>query len=110
VRLDELRHIEQCLKRDQGLISLWKLTAMNWIEHPSRNGDLESFGELNYETLLVEPAQGAHYFDFRSIKWVMSIMDLLKRKFVSSMMIPCGTVLRLIFWKPGWISKPFRRS
>ena len=61
---------------------------MNRIEHPSRNGDLEFFGELNYKTLLVELAQGAHHFDFRSIKWVMSIMDLLKRKFVSSMMIP----------------------
>jgi hypothetical protein len=33
VRLDELRHLEQCLKRNRGLISLWKLTAMNWIEH-----------------------------------------------------------------------------
>jgi hypothetical protein len=93
VHLDELRHLEQGLQRNQGLISLWKLTAMNWIEHPSRNRDLESFGELNYETLFVEPAQSAHYFDFRSIKRVMSIMDLLKRKFVSSMMIPCAIVL-----------------
>jgi len=66
---------------------------MNWIEHPSRNGDLKSFGELNYETLLVEPAQGAHYFDFRSIKRVMSVVDLLEREFVSSMMMPCATVL-----------------
>jgi hypothetical protein len=47
---------------------------MNWIEHPSRNGDLKSFGELNYETLFVEPPQGAHYFDFRSIKRVMSVV------------------------------------
>jgi hypothetical protein len=102
VSLDELRHIEQCLKRNQGLISLWKLTAMNWIEHPSRNGDLESFRELNYETFLVEAAQSAHHFDFRSIKWVMSIMDLLKRKFVSSMMIPCAIVSRPISWKVAW--------
>jgi hypothetical protein len=102
VSLDELRHIEQCLKRNQGLISLWKLTAMNWIEHPSRNGDLESFRELNYETLFVELAQDAHHFDFRSIKWVMSIMDLLKRKFVSSMMIPCAIVSRPISWKVAW--------
>ena len=102
MRLDELRHIEQCLKRNQGLISLWKLTAMNWIEHPSRNGDLESFRELNYETLFVELAQGAHHFDFRSIKWVMSIMDLLKRKFVSSMMIPCVPASPPIFWRQVW--------
>jgi hypothetical protein len=66
---------------------------MNWIEHPSRNGDLESFGELNYETLFVEPAQSTHYFDFRSIKRVMSVMDLLEREFVSSMMTPCATAL-----------------
>jgi hypothetical protein len=59
-----------------------KLTAMNWIEHPSRNGDLEFFGELNYKTLLVELAQSAHHFDFRSIKRVMSIMNLLEREFV----------------------------
>jgi len=70
---------------------------MNGIEHPSRNGDLESVGELNYETLLVEPAQGAHYFDFRSTKGMMSVMDLLQRQFVSSMMTPCGTVLPRIF-------------
>jgi hypothetical protein len=63
---------------------------MNWIEHPSRNGDLESVGELNYETLFVEPAQSAHYFDFRSIKRVISVMDLLEREFVSSMMTPCA--------------------
>ena len=69
------------------MIPLWKLIAKNWIEHPSRNGDLESFGELNYKTLLVEPAQGAHHFDFRSIKRVMSVMNLLERGFVSSMMI-----------------------
>jgi hypothetical protein len=87
VRLDELRHLDQGLQRNQGLILLWKLTAMNWIEHPSRNGDLESFGKLNYETLFVCPAQSAHYFDFRSIKRVMSIMDLLERKFVSIVMI-----------------------
>lgn len=69
------------------MIPLWKLIAKNWIEHPSRNGDLESFGELNYKTLLVEPAQGMHHFDFRSIKRVMSVMNLLERGFVSSMMI-----------------------
>jgi len=75
---------------------------MNWIEHPSRNGDLESVGELNYETLFVEPAQSAHYFDFRSIKRVISVMDLLEREFVSSMMTPCGIVSRPIFWKVAW--------
>ncbi|TAK06668.1 hypothetical protein EPO44_05170 [bacterium] len=73
-----------------------KLTATNRIEHPTRNADLESFGELDYETLLVEPAQGAHHFDFRSIKGMMSVMDLLERQFVSSMMIRCGTLLPLI--------------
>jgi hypothetical protein len=82
---------------------LLKLTAMNWIEHPSRNGDLESFGELNYKTLFVEPAQSAHYFDFRSIKRVISVMDLLEREFVSSMMTPCATALPRIFWRAGWI-------
>jgi hypothetical protein len=70
---------------------------MNWIEHPSRNGDLKSFGELNYETLFVEPAQSAHYFDFRSIKGMMSVMDLLETEFVSTMMTPCATHLPLIF-------------
>ena len=49
-----------------------------------------SFRQLDYKTLLVEPAQGAHYFDFRSIKGVMSVINLLEREFVSSMMIPCG--------------------
>ncbi len=70
---------------------------MNRIEHPTRNGDLESLGELNYKTLFVESPQGAHHFDFRSIKGMMSVMDLLERKFVSSMRIPCATVLRRIF-------------
>jgi hypothetical protein len=56
-----------------------------------------SFGKLDYKTFLVEAAQGAHYFDFGSIKRVMSIMDLLKRKFVSSMMIPCAPALPPIF-------------
>jgi hypothetical protein len=63
------------------------LVAKNRIEHPSRNSDLVSFGKLDYKTLLVEPAQGAHYFDFGSIKGMMSVMDLLEREFVSSMMI-----------------------
>jgi len=78
------------------------LTAKNRIEHPSGNGDLVSFGELDYETLFVEPAQDAHHFDFGPIKRVMSIMDLLKRKFVSSMMIRCAIVSRPIFWKAVW--------
>ena len=69
------------------MIPLWKLIAKNWIEHPSRNGDLVSFGKLDYKTFLLEAAQGAHYFYFRSIKRMMSVMNLLERKFVSSMMI-----------------------
>jgi hypothetical protein len=81
---------------------------MNGIEHPSRNGDLESFGELNYETLLVEPAQSAHYFDFRSIKRVMSVMDFLEREFVSSMMTPCGIRLQPICWKTATTSERFK--
>jgi hypothetical protein len=81
---------------------------MNWIEHPSRNGNLESFGELNYETLLVKPAQGAHYFDFRSTKGMMSVMDLLQRQFVSSMMTPCATRLQRTCWKTGMISERFK--
>ena len=85
-----------------------KLTAMNWIEHPSRNGDLKSFGELNYETLFVEPPQGAHYFDFRSIKRVMSVVDLLEREFVSSMMMPCGILSRRTCWRMGTTSGPCR--
>ena len=88
MRFDELRQLEQCLKRNQGMIALLKLTAKNWIEHPNRNGDLKSFGKLDYKTLLLKAAQGAHHFDFRSIKRMMSVMDLLGREFVSSMMIP----------------------
>jgi hypothetical protein len=75
---------------------------MNRIEHPSRNGDLESFGELNHETLFVEPAQSAHYFDFRSTKGMMSVMDLLQRQFVSSMMTPCVPASPPIFWRLVW--------
>jgi len=81
---------------------------MNGIEHPSRNGDLESFGELNYETLLVEPAQGAHYFDFRSTKGMMSVMDLLQRQFVSSMMTPCDILLLPTCWRMVMISGRFK--
>jgi len=87
---------------------LLKLTTMNWIEHPSRNGDLEFFGELNYKTLFVELAQGAHHFDFRSIKRVMSVINLLEREFVSSMMIPCATLLRPTCWKMVMISGRFK--
>jgi len=71
------------------MIPLWKLIAKNWIEHPSRNGDLVSFGKLDYKTFLAKAAQGARYFDFRSIKRVMSVMNLQEREFVSSMMIRC---------------------
>ena len=85
--LDELSQLEQGLKRNQGVISLLKLTAKNRIEHPSRNSDLVSFGKLDYKTFLVEAAQGAHYFDFCSIKGMMSVVDPLQRQFVSSMMI-----------------------
>ena len=84
------------------MISLLKLIAKNWIEHPSRNSDLESFGKSDYKTLLVEAAQGAHDFDFRFIKGMMSVVDLLGREFVSSMMIPCAIVSRPIFWKVAW--------
>jgi hypothetical protein len=87
---------------------LLKLTAMNWIEHPSRNGDLESFGELNYKTLFVEPAQSAHYFDFHSIKRVMSVMDFLEREFVSSMMTPCVILSQPICLRTATILERFR--
>ena len=70
-----------------------KLVAKNRIEHPSRNGDPVSFGKLDDKTFLVKAAQGAHYFDFCSIKRVMSVMNLLEREFVSSMMTPCATAL-----------------
>jgi hypothetical protein len=71
---------------------------MNWIEHPTRNRDLELFlGKLNYKTLLVELAKSAHHFDFGPIKRMMSVMDLLERQFVSSMRIPCAIVLPPIF-------------
>ena len=71
------------------MISLSELTAKDRIEHPSRNSDLESFGKFDYKALFVETAQGAHHFDFCSIKRMMSVMDLLEREFVSSVMIPC---------------------
>ena len=74
-----------------------KLTAKYRFEHPGRNGDLVSFGKFDYKTFLLEAAQGAHYFDFRSIKRMMSVMDLLEREFVSSMMIRCATVSPPIF-------------
>lgn|GEM_PF-3374008 len=88
-----MRQLEQCLKRNHGMTSLLKLTAKNWIEHPSSNSDLESFGKFDYKALFVKAAQGAHYFDFGSIKGMMPIMDFLRKEFVSSMMIPCGTAL-----------------
>ena len=97
MRLDKLRQLEQGLKHNQGLISLRKLTAKNRIEHPSRNSDLKSFGKFDYKALFVEAAQSAHHFDFCSIKGMMSVMDLLGREFVSSMMIPCVTVLQRIY-------------
>ena len=87
---------------------MWKLIAKNWIEHPSRNGDLVSFGKLDYKTLLVKAAQGTHYFDFRSIKRVMSVMNLLEREFVSSMMTPCVILSRLICWRMVTISERFK--
>ena len=93
MRIDQLRQFQYCPKRNRGMIPLWKLIAKNWIEHPSRNGDLVSFGKLDYKTFLLEAAQGAHYFYFRSIKRMMSVMNLLERKFVSSMMIRCATAL-----------------
>ena len=84
------------------MISLSELTAKNRIEHPSRNGDLVSFGKLDYKTFLVEAAQGAHYFDFCSIKGMMSVVDPLGREFVSSMMIRCGHALPPIFLRAAW--------
>ena len=45
MRIDQLRQFQYCPKRNRGMIPLWKLIAKNWIEHPSRNGDLESFGK-----------------------------------------------------------------
>jgi hypothetical protein len=33
---------------------------------------------------------------------MMSVVDLLGREFVSSMMIPCAIVSRPIFWKVAW--------
>jgi hypothetical protein len=92
-----LRQLEQCLKRNQGLISLRKLTAKDRIEHPSRNGDLVSFGKFDYKTFLVKAAQGAHHFDFCSIKRMMSVMDFLGREFVSSVMICCAIPLPRTF-------------
>ena len=92
MRIDQLRQFQYCPKRNRGMIPLWKLIAKNWIEHPSRNGDLVPFGKLDYKTFLLEAAQGAHYFYFRSIKGMMSVMNLLERKFVSSMMIRCSVI------------------
>jgi len=75
------------------VISLLKLTAKNRIEQPSRDSDLVSFEKLDYKTFFVEAPQGAHYFDFCSIKGVMSVINLLEREFVSSMMTPCAILL-----------------
>ena len=61
-----------------------------------------SFGKFDYKTFLLEAAQGAHYFYFRSIKRMMSVMNLLERKFVSSMMIRCVPASPRIFWRPVW--------
>ena len=108
--LDELCQLKQCLKRNQGMISLVKLTAKNRIEHPSGNRDLESFGKFDYKVLFVEPAQGAHHFDLRSIKGMMSVMDLLGREFVSSMMIPCAIPSRLTYSKTGMTFAPSKNS
>ena len=108
MRIDQLRQFQYCPKRNRGMIPLWKLIAINWIEHPSRNGDLVPFGKLDYKTFLLEAAQGAHHFYFRSIKGMMSVMNLLGRKFVSSMMIRCVILSRLICWRMVTISERFK--
>ena len=87
------------------MIPLLKLTAKNRIEHPSRNGDLVSFGKLDYKTFLVEAAQGAHYFDFCSIKGMMSVVDPLGREFVSSMMIRCAIHSPRTYWRTATTSE-----
>ena len=67
-----------------------------------------SFGKLDYKTFLVEAAQGAHYFDFCSIKGMMSVVDPLGREFVSSMMIRCAIRLRPICSKMAMTFERFR--
>jgi hypothetical protein len=71
--------------------------AKNRIEHPSGNSDLVSVGKLDHKTLLPKAPQGAHHFDFCSIKGMVSVMDLLAREFVSSVRIRRAPALPRIF-------------
>jgi hypothetical protein len=52
------------------------MTKNRSIEHPSGTAIWCPSGSLTTKTLLAKAAQGAHYFDFRSTKGMIPLMDL----------------------------------
>jgi hypothetical protein len=66
---------------------------MDRIEHPARNSDLKSLRNFDHQDLLSASAEGAHHFNFRAVKRMVAVVDLLREELVSSVGSRCATAM-----------------
>ena len=68
----------------RGRYLLRQPAAMDRIEHPARNSNLKSLRNFDDQNLLCASAEGTHHFNFRAVKRMMSVVDLLQGELMSS--------------------------
>jgi hypothetical protein len=57
---------------------------MAGIKHPTWNRNLKSLRNFDDQNLLSASAEGTYHFNFRTVKWMVPVVNLLPRELVSS--------------------------
>lgn len=86
--IDELSQGGQCVNRNGGRGCVSQRSAMDRIQHPRQDGELQavigSDNHARFELL----AQAAHHFDFLIEKGMMAVVNTRSMKLMSSVLTP----------------------
>jgi hypothetical protein len=100
-------YVEQCpegkqrLDRDFGSIRFPEAVADRWVEHPTRYGQPRLVVEFYDERFIVLSPQAPNDVDGLAVVGMMSVVNSMGVRFMSSVMMPVGMPTRPINWSRG---------
>jgi len=72
---------------------LQQARAVDGIEHPARKGELKSRENFNGKNSFPTPPPNTNHFNFRSVKRMVAVMDLLPQGLMSSVRRRCSSYM-----------------
>ena len=99
LRFGQGLYVEQCPEREQridgdfGTICFAKAIADHRVEHPTRYGQASLLVDLYDERFILLASQTPDDVDGLAVVGMMSVMDSMGVRFMSSVVMPVGTVV-----------------